>query len=243
MILLFDIGNTSIKMATVKDNKIVKRYVFSTQLLVKSDDFYLMILPLLSTHQFKKAAIASVVPSKTIELKKMLQEHFDLEPLIVEQGIKTGVKIVADNPLEVGADIICASALYESALIIDLGTAIKYLYIDKNALLGVIIGPGLETSLKALTDNTALLPNVEIKVPKTVLGRNTVHCMQSGLTYGMASQIEGMISKIEQEIKKEVPVYITGGYAEVIYPLINKNIKYIHNLVLEGLLKILNKNS
>ncbi len=242
MILLFDIGNTSIKMAIVKNNEIVKRYVFSTQLLVKGDDFYLLILPLLSNHNFKHAAIASVVPSKTLELKKMIKEHFDLEALVVEQGIKTGVKIVADNPLEVGADIICASARYEKALIIDLGTAIKYLYVDNNALLGVVIGPGLETSLKALTDNTALLPHIEIKAPKTILGRNTVHCMQSGITYGMVSQIEGMIEKIEKEINKKVPVYITGGYSEQIYPLIEREVTYVPNLVLEGLLKILNKN-
>lgn len=229
-------------MAIVKNDEIVKRYVFSTQSLIKGDDFYLLILPLLTNHNFKKAAIASVVPSKTNELKNMIKEHFDLNALVIEQGIKTGVRIITDNPNEVGADIICASARYGSALIIDLGTAIKYLYVDNNALLGVVIGPGLETSLKALTDNTALLPHVEIKVPKTILGRNTVHCMQSGITYGMISQIEKMIEKIEKEIKKEVPVYITGGYAESIYPLIEKEIKYVPNLVLEGLLKILNKN-
>lgn len=242
MTLLFDIGNTSIKMAIVENDEIIKRYVFSTPLLVKSDDFYLRILPLVKDLRFKRVAIASVVPSKTEELRKMVKDHFSIEAFVIKPGIKTGVKIIADYPLEVGADIICASARYPSALIIDLGTAIKYLFIDNNSLLGVVIGPGLETSLKALTDNTALLPHIEIKAPKTILGKNTIHCMQSGITYGMVSQIEGMIHKIEKETRKKVPVYITGGYAEKIYPLIEREITYVPNLVLEGLLIILNKN-
>lgn len=242
MTLLFDIGNTSVKMAIAKNDEIVKKFVFSTNSFHKGDEFYLLIYPLLNSYKFTKAAVCSVVPEKTLEVSEMIKEHYDIDAFILEPGVKTGLKIVADNPLEVGSDIICASALYDDGLIIDLGTAIKYLYVKDKTLLGVVIGPGLETSLKALVDNTALLPKVEIKAPKTVLGRNTVSCMQSGIVYGLVSQIEGMIQRIFLEVKTEVPVYITGGLSKIIYPHIKYEIKYIPDLVLEGLIKILNRN-
>ena len=242
MILLFDVGNTALKMAFVKEDEIIKTYLFSTDVLKKADDFYLLIHPLISKYIFKKAAIASVVPHKTKELREMILKHFYLKPFVVEPGVKTGLKIIADNPLEVGADIIAASVLYQNALIIDLGTAVKYLYVKNNTLRGVVIAPGLETSLKALVDNTALLPNVEIKVPKTILGNNTVSCMQSGLVYGLVAQIEGMIKKISLEVNELPPVYLTGGYSELVYPLLEEEVIYESKIVLLGLLKILKKN-
>lgn len=244
--LLFDVGNTEVKMGIYKDGKIIEKYRFVTNSNISEDEFYLMIYPLIDKYVFKKIAISSVVPNITRMLRILSVKRFFVEPLVVEQGIKTGLKILADNPQEVGADIICASVratTYDkNTLVIDLGTAIKYIYISNNALKGVIISPGVEISIRALTENTALLPKFEIKIPKKVLGTNTVECMQSGVTYGIASQIDGLINFIKKEVKEDFKIVFTGGLAPLIKPLIKHDSIYDENLVLEGLIEIVRRN-
>ncbi len=244
--LLFDVGNTEVKMGIYKDNKITEKYRFVTNPNISEDEFYLIIYPIIGKYVFKKIAISSVVPNITRMLRTLSVRRFFVEPLVVEQGVKTGLKIIADNPQEVGADIICASVRAsqygKNALAIDLGTAIKYIYVSNNALKGVIISPGVEISMRALTENTALLPKFEIKVPKKVLGSNTVECMQSGITYGIASQIDGLIDFVKNEVKEDFKIVFTGGLAPLIMPLIKHDSIYDENLVLEGLIEIVNKN-
>ncbi len=244
--LLFDVGNTEVKMGIYKDGKIIQKYRFITNPNISEDEFYLLIYPLIDKHIFKKIAITSVVPNVTRMLRILSVKRFFVEPFIVEQGVKTGLKILTDNPQEVGSDIICAgvkaTSYNKQTLVIDLGTAIKYIYVSNNALKGVIIAPGVEISMKALTENTALLPKFEIKVPKKVLGTNTVECMQSGVTYGIASQIDGLIDFIKKEVKEDFKIVFTGGLAPLVMPLIKHDSIYDENLVLEGLIEIVNKN-
>lgn len=244
--ILFDVGNTEIKIGIVKHQKIIAKYRFTTNTNLSEDEFYLLIYPIIKDYRFSIVAISSVVPSVTSMLRRLSLEHFNIGAIVVGPGVKTGLKIIADNPQEVGADIISASVkaldFAKDVLVIDLGTAIKYIYVSNQALRGVVISPGVEISLKALTENTALLPKFEIKVPKKVLGTNTVECMQSGITYGIASQIDGMIERIKKEVSKEFLVIFTGGLAPTILPLITHEAVYEEHLVLEGLLSIVYKN-
>ena len=167
--------------------------------------------------------------------------------MILGPGIKTGVMLKADDPKTVGADLICdvagAYRNYEKSIIVDMGTATKYIYQNKNSFMGVAIAPGVSISMKALVDGAALLPAIELQTPQTVLGKNTITCMQSGIIYGAAAQVDGMIDRIKEEIKcDDIAVVATGGLAKIIVPLCKHNIVYNENLVLEGLLEIYNKN-
>ena len=144
-----------------------------------------------------------------------------------------------------GADLICdvAGVLDEEALVIDLGTAIKYIYVKNKTLRGVVISPGVVVSLKALSANAALLPEIEIKTPNKVLGNNTINCMQSGVTYGVASQVDGMILRIKEEIgNPNLKVIATGGLANLIIPLTKNEIEIDDLLTLRGLLEVYRRN-
>ena len=190
-------------------------------------------------------AISSVVPDVTYVLTELFRNRLNIEPLVLGPKVKTGLMIKADNPREVGADLICdaVGVKDEEALIIDLGTATKYLYVKNRTLLGVVITPGVMVSIKALVSNTALLPDVEIKVPNKVLGNNTINCMQSGATYGVASQVDGMIKRIRKEVNNpNLKIIATGGLAKVIVPLCEHEIEVDDLLTLKGLLDIYGRN-
>lgn len=246
MILLFDVGNTSIKIGLAKDNKILEVYRINT-IANKTPDLYAAeINQFINPEQVQGVIIASVVPEVTLTLRILSRRLYKINPFVVEQGLKTSVNIKADYPQEVGADIIAAVAAIEDnkpTVIVDLGTANKYIYAKDKTLLGVIISPGVVISIKALVGNTALLPNIDIKVPKKVLGTNTVACMQSGITYGVASEVEGLLMRIKGEVREDIDVIITGGLAKIISPLLYINSTTNPNLVLEGLLKIYHLNN
>ncbi|HHV33204.1 MAG TPA: type III pantothenate kinase [Acholeplasma sp.] len=246
MTLLFDVGNTEIKLAIAKDKKILNKYRFKTKLNLSDYELYLSFYNIVKDLKIKHMVIASVVPEVTYILREIAKKHLFVEPLVLESGTKTSLKIIADNPKETGADLVAcsvgASALYEKSLVIDLGTAIKYLYVKNNTLCGVIIAPGMEISLAALTKNTALLPKIDLKIPKKILGNDTVSCMQSGVLYGTASQIDCMVERIKKEVKEDFEVIITGGFAELLLPILEVKVDYRPNLIFEGLLEILERN-
>jgi type III pantothenate kinase len=205
----------------------------------------LIIKEMLNLKDVDSVAISSVVPDITTVLKEMCVKHLNINPLIVGPGVKTGVGIIADNPREVGADLICdvAGVFDEEALIIDLGTATKYIYAKNKTLRGVVISPGVGVSIKALSSNAALLPEIEIKTPSKVLGNNTINCMQSGVTYGVASQVDGMIERIREEVKNpNLKVIATGGLANLIIPLTKHEITIDNLLTLRGLFEVYRRN-
>ena len=193
--------------------------------------------------------LASSVLPLVVPLVKMCERYFHLHPLVVGPGIKTGIGIQCDNPASVGSDLICACVathfIYGSpALIVDMGTATKMTVVnEKGSFIGVSIIPGLETGLKALAAGTAQLPQVSLEAPPHVIGKNTVDCMKSGVIFGHASMIDGMIDRICDEMGTDLPVYATGGLSSVVIPHCKHGIKTDEHLVLKGLNIIYKKNN
>jgi type III pantothenate kinase len=194
------------------------------------------------------AIISSVVPALNLVMKSALRLVYDVDALMVCPGIKTGIGILCDSPSSVGADLICscvaANELYSSpALIIDIGTATKMIVTNRNrAFIGVSIIPGVMMGLKALSNGTAQLPQVGLEAPATVIGKNTVDCMKSGVIFGHASMIDGMIDRINAEVGEKLPVIVTGGYASVIVSHCKHNMVIDDHLVHKGLNLIYLKN-
>ena len=164
-------------------------------------------------------------------------------------GVKTGLNIKIDNPAQLGADLVAGAvgaldAYTLPCIIIDMGTASTISVLDKNGtFLGGSIAAGVKLTLKALTENTAQLTSIPIEAPQSVIGRNTVECMQSGLVYGTAAMIDGLLDKIEEELGQEATVVATGGLSKEIITHCKRNIIYDENLLLEGLRVIYEKNN
>lgn len=245
MILLFDVGNTNIHVSKSDGVIVNNQYRIKTDRSLTVDELYVKLKEYVNDTQIEGIAISSVVPTLTSTLINVSETYFNIEPLVIKAGVKTGLQIKTDHPQEVGADLICAAVELMNKghqVIVDLGTAIKYIYIHQNMMKGVIITPGVDISIKALVGQTALLPEIHIEVPKRVLGTNTIECMQSGVTYGVASQIEGLLSRIEKEMNTSFQVTLTGGISPTISPLLTNAHKLDDFTVLKGLLKIYNKN-
>lgn len=253
MILAIDIGNTNIVIGGFKDDKIEFVVRLATNLSMTEDEYASRIKNILAIHDVEKreikgAIISSVVPPLNVIMKKAIRFIYDVEPLLVGPGIKTGIQIKCDSPQTVGADLICACVaahhLYGSpSLVIDMGTATKILYMDKEgAFSGASIIPGVNIALKALASGTAQLPQISLDGPKSVIGKNTVECMRSGVVFGNASLIDGMIDRYTEEIGEEISVYATGGLSQNIIPHCKHNIKIDSDLVLKGLNIIYKKN-
>jgi len=246
MILLFDVGNTNISIGFSEGKNILETYRLNTEVSKTADEYYLQIKDLFRNKEINHVAISSVVPRITEKLKDISIRFLKIKPLIVGPGIKTGLNIKTDNPKEVGADLICDAVAVENyfkpVLIVDLGTANKYIYVKDKTIKGVVIAPGVHISIKALVGNTALLPDIDIVVPEKVLGTNTITCMQSGVTHGVASQVDGLIDRIKEEVKEDFLVILTGGLSYDISPLCKHPLTLDPDLVLKGLLYIFNKN-
>ena len=246
MILLFDVGNTNVTIGLSDGIQMNHVYRLNTNVTLTADQYYIDMKNLFDFNQVEHVAISSVVPRLTEKLKEICQKHMNLTPLIVGPGVKTGVNIKTDHPREVGADLICDAAGVDddlsSTLVVDLGTAVKYIYVKDKMIKGVVISPGVTISIKALVGHTALLPDIDIEVPKKVLGTNTIHCMQSGVTYGVAAEVDGMITRIQDEVHESFKVILTGGLSDTIAPLCREEAIRDGDLTLKGLLKIFYKN-
>lgn len=247
MILLIDVGNTNIVFGLHDKENLLNTFRVKTITDKTSDEYYLYVKPILDTFEFDDVIISSVVPVVTSALYKVFKKYYDIEAKALGPGIKTGIQLKVDDPKTVGADIICdcagAMAYYDEAIVIDLGTASKYIYVKNNVFLGVSIAPGVAVSMKAMISSAALLPHVELVCPKKVLGTNTISCMQSGVIFGAASQVDGLIDRIMDEIgNHNIPVISTGGLSGLISPLCKHKIDRKENLTLLGLAEIYKKN-
>lgn len=253
MILTIDIGNTSIALGGFEGDKLCFVVRISTDTTKTEDEYASKILNILNLHGVNRdnidgAIISSVVPPLNTIIKSAIKLAYNVDALMVCPGIKTGIGILCDSPSSVGADLICscvaANTLYSSpALIIDIGTATKMIVTNKNgAFIGVSIIPGVMMGLNALSDGTAQLPKVSLEAPATVIGKNTIDCMKSGVIFGNASMIDGMIDRINLEVGEELPVLVTGGYSAVIAPHCNHSLTVDKDLVLKGLNIIYHKN-
>ena len=229
-------------------------FSISTEIGKTADEYASKILGVLRVHKIEGetidgAIVSSVVPPLNSVIKEAVRILWGIDSLTVGPGIKTGINIHCDTPSSVGADLICASVavhnLYGSpSLIVDMGTATKMTVVnEKGAFIGVSIIPGVLMGLNSLSENTAQLPRVELEAPKTVVGKNTADSMRSGVIYGNASMIDGMIERICAELGVTLPVYATGGLAHLIVPHCKHALKTDEHLVLKGLNIIYSKNN
>ena len=254
MLLTVDIGNTNIVLGGFLDDKLTFISRISTNARKTEVEYATKIKSVLSLYNVDRtevtgAIVSSVVPPLTKVLVNAIKLVYNVDALVVGPGIKTGINLLADNPSQVGADLICACVaaynLYDPpVLIIDMGTATKLLVVDEKASFGgAVIMPGVEISLKALSGGTAQLPQISLDAPNRVMGKNTVECMQSGVVFGNASMMDGMIDRIEAEEGKMASVVATGGLSKAIVPYCNHNIIQDDDLILKGLKIIYEKNN
>lgn len=229
MLLAFDVGNTNIVIGLFKGETLLADWRISSDRLKTTDEYGLLLEQLfrcsnLVRDEVSAVIISSVVPNLTGTLKAMSERYFHLQPMVVGAGIKTGMPLRYENPKEVGADrivnAVAGKVLYGVPLIIlDFGTATTFCVInDKGEYLGGAIAPGIGVSANALIEKTSQLPKVEFVAPPTVIGRNTVNAIQSGLFYGYCALVDGMVRRIIGELgyqEGEVTVLATGGLAEV----------------------------
>lgn len=254
MILTIDIGNTNIVLGGFLEDKLTFISRISTNARKTDAEYATKIKSILALYdvdrnQVSGAIISSVVPPLTKTVKNAVKMVYGVDALVVGPGIKTGINLLADNPTQVGADLICACVaaynLYQPpVLIVDMGTATKLIYVDEKACFsGVSIIPGVELSLKALAGGTAQLPQISLEAPERVMGRNTEDCMRSGIIYGNAAMIDGMIERIEEEQGSKPALVATGGLSRAIIPYCKHNIILDDDLILKGLLIMYNKNN
>ena len=196
------------------------------------------------------AIICSVVPNVMHSLRGGLVKYFHITPIIVEAGIKTGIRIVTPNPQQIGADrIVDAVGAYEiyggPVLVIDFGTATTYDFVDESgAFLGGITAPGIRISAKALSEDAAKLPEIEIKKPESILGKDTITSMQAGIVYGQIGQTEYIINKVKEEVGLEnVKTVVTGGMGRIIANETTCIDIYDPNLTLKGIYRVYKKQN
>ncbi len=247
MLALIDIGNTTISIGLSLDEVTLYRVVRLNTEKNKSTDEYAITLDGF-VKQVDAVVISSVVPELNDVFREYFQTRFQITPLFLGVGVKTGIKINSDNPREVGADLItnavAATSFYgKSALVIDLGTATTFTYIDQLTIKGVIITAGLTTSKNALISKTSLLPQIELESPQKLLGTNTADCIKSGLIFGHASMIDGMIRRIKRSLSRgDLPVILTGGHAKLISPHLEESVLVDETLILKGLFVVYDRN-
>lgn len=254
MLLVFDVGNTNIVLGVYDGDKLLYHWRVSTDRQKTADEYGVLINSLFSQRGMAMAdidalIISSVVPPLMVPLTRMAQRYLHVDPLIVGPGIKTGICIRYENPREVGADrIVNAVAAYEKyggpLIIVDFGTATTFCAIDAQGdYLGGAISPGIGISTEALFQRAAKLPRIELVKPRTVICRNTVASMQSGIIYGFVGQVDEIVRRMQEEMGGKAFVVATGGLAKLMAEE-SKTINVVeHFLTLEGLRIIYNRNT
>jgi type III pantothenate kinase len=247
MLLAIDLGNTNIKYGVFDGDKMVASFRVSSRISRTADEYGSVLVGLLADRGIKKSDItgiifSSVIPALNYTICHMCEFFFEISPLVIGPGVKTGLNVKAENPREVGADIIVNSvSAYNKyggpIVVIDFGTATTFDVIsEKGELIGVVIAPGIKTSLEGLATKTAQLPMVELDAPKTCIGKNTKHCMQSGIIFGFAGLVENILKKIKKEMNlDEITVVATGGLGEIIAKEVKMISKVDRTLTLDGL--------
>jgi type III pantothenate kinase len=227
MLLTIDIGNTNITLGLYQDEELGPRWRLATNHERMPDEYALQFLGLLShagctPEDLLGISLASVVPPLTGKIIEACRRYLLHEPFVVDAGVKTGVRVRYDDPRAVGADrivdAVAVQRLYGGpACVVDFGTGTTFDAISKEGdYLGGAIAPGIGIASEALFIRTAKLPRVDLKRPPSVIGRNTVHSMQSGLLFGYVSLVEGMVARFRKELGPDMKVIATGGLAEVV---------------------------
>lgn len=254
MILVVDVGNTNITFGVYEGEKLKTTFRIMSKMPRTSDEYGVLISDLLENNQVNKkdiegTIIASVVPNVMHALTGAIVRYIGTTPLIVGPGVKTGIKIITENPREIGPDrIVDAVAAYEKyggpILVLDFGTATTYDYVTADGSFAAgITAPGIRTSAKALWEDTAKLPEIEIMKPKSILAQETISSMQAGLVYGQIGQTEYIIRKVKEETGlDDMKVVATGGLGRIISDETDLIDIYDSSLTLDGLYFIYKRN-
>ena len=253
MLLAVDIGNTNITLGGYRDDILIFTARIATDTKLTADQYAVTIKNILALHEqdarhIEDCIIASVVPQVGTAVSRAVSKLCEIVPLMIGPGVKTGLNIKIDNPAQLGADLVVGAvgAMAEYTLpcvIIDMGTASTVSVIDANGcFLGGVIAAGVRLTLKALCENTAQLPAIDIEAPRSVIGSNTVDSMKSGLVFGTAAMLDGLLDRIEEELGEEATVVATGGLSKEIIAHCHRHIIYNENLLLDGLREIYEKN-
>jgi len=254
MLLVVDVGNTNTVLGLYDGERLVNDFRIETSKGRTSDEYHVLLLNLLQLagverSDVRASILSSVVPPLNDTVIEAVDRAFDHEIMLVGPGIKTGMPVLAENPREVGADrIVNSVAAYErikgAAIVVDFGTATTFDCIsDKGEYLGGAIAPGMEISANALFSSAAKLPRSEIARPPRVIGRNTIHSMQSGIVYGYVGLVDGLVRRLTAEMDTEVTVIATGGLATLIEPDSETIDEVDELLTLEGLRLIYLRNA
>lgn len=224
-LLVVDVGNTNIVLGVYRGDELVMSWRLATARERTADEYGIVAKQLVSTifnDKLDGAIVASVVPPLNSTIRFMLEQYFGVEPLFVEPGVKTGLSIATENPLEVGADrivnAVAAHALFGGpTVVVDFGTATTFDLVTANAeYRGGIIAPGLTISSEALFARAARLPRVDLRRPAQLIGTNTVASMQSGIFFGYLGLVDGILQRMRAEVPNLKRVIATGGLAALL---------------------------
>jgi type III pantothenate kinase len=255
MLLAVDTGNTQTHIGIFRRESLVAQWRTSTNPDRTADELalifqqFLELVGLSFSREVTGVVLGSVVPSQTAALREMVARYFHFEPVVVEAGIRTGLPVKTDHPREVGADrIVNAIAALDLAvpplIVIDFGTATTFDAIsDRGEYLGGAIAPGLEISADALFQVAAQLQKVELVVPDDVVGRSTVEALRSGVIFGTAAMVDGMIERMSKALGGHASVLATGGLAAKILPACTATIRHEPELTLMGLRLLYERNA
>jgi len=254
MILAIDIGNTNIVIGSIENGEIQFEARMATDTIKTSDQYTAelkSILGLFSVDgsQFEGSIVSSVVPPVLHSFRTAIRKLTGHYPLVVGPGIRTGLNIQMDSPAQTGGDLVvgAVAAIHEYPLplaIVDMGTATTISVInEKGAFIGGCICPGVRISQEALTSRTAQLPGISLDAPKHVIGHNTVDCMRSGIMYGAAAMLDGLLDRMQSEVAQPLTVIATGGIAKFVIPHCRWQMIYDKDLLLKGLWLTYKQNS
>lgn len=253
MLLVVDVGNTNITLGVFDNDEIIATFRITTKINRTSDEFGMLIINLLNSRNIdndsiEDVIISSVVPDVMHSFENAVKKYLNKKPIIVGPGVKTGIKMITGNAHEIGADrIVDAVGAYDiyggPVIVIDFGTATTYDYITEDgAFAAGITSPGIRICAKALWEDAAKLPAIEIKKPDSILAKDTISSMQAGLVYGHIGQTEYIINKIKEETNiEDITVVATGGLGKIISEETDLIDIYDSNLTLKGLKIIYSK--
>lgn len=253
MILTIEIGNSTITLGGIEGEKIRFECRINTDRVKTSDTYCIDLKNLFEIYGIDMGAIegviiSSVVPQVLNSVRTAIRKLLNTEPMVVGPGLRTGLDIRLENPGQIGSDLVAADvaalAEYQPPLIvIDMGTATTMTVLDPSgAHLGGCVCPGVKISLESLTAKTSLLPGIQLDKPRQALGRNTADAMRSGIMFGAAAMLDGMIDRFMEETGWEFTIVATGGLAKRIVPLCRHEILYDRHLIIKGLAKLYRDN-